>query len=76
MTLDLRMTGEGGMALLSKARKTHPNLPVIIISGYGFRGPEIEELKQGVVAYLTKPVDVHTLLNAVRKGIKRQQGQS
>ncbi len=76
MTLDLRMPGEGGMALLSKVRKTHPNLPVIIISSYGSRETEIEGLKHGVVAQLSKPIDVHTLLNAVRKGMNRQQGQS
>ena len=69
-TLELRMPGEGGMALLGKVRKTHPNLPVLIITGYGSRETEIEGLKQGVVDHLSKLVDVHTLLNAVRKGIK------
>ncbi len=75
MTLELRMPGEGGMALLGKVRKTHPNLPVIIITGYGSRETEIEGLKQGVVGYLSKLVDAQALLNAVRGGIERQQGQ-
>ncbi len=57
MTLELRILGEGGMALLGKVRKTHPNLPVIIITGYGSRETEIEGLKQGVVGYLSKLVD-------------------
>jgi DNA-binding response OmpR family regulator len=73
MTLDLRMPGGDGIGLLREVRKTHPELPVIIITGHASLETAVDGLRSEVLDYLTKPVDVRTLLNAVRKGIEKRR---
>lgn len=64
--LDLRMPVMSGWGLLEALRKLPraQGLPVLIISGYGF---EWEAELVGAAGYISKPVDLDSLLTTVNR---------
>jgi DNA-binding NtrC family response regulator len=47
-----------------------PGLPVILCSGYRDALPAAQAKSNGVYAYLMKPVEMETLLAAVRRALE------
>ncbi len=66
---DLRMGGMDGMALFQNIRKTHPALPVIILTAHGTIPDAVAATQRGVFGYLTKPFDSKELLLQVEKAV-------
>jgi two-component system response regulator GlrR len=66
---DLRMGGMDGMALFQNIRKTHPALPVIILTAHGNIPDAVAATQRGVFGYLTKPFDSKELLSQVEKAV-------
>ena len=66
---DLRMGGMDGMALFQNIRKTHPALPVIILTAHGTIPDAVAATQRGVFGYLTKPFDSKELLSQVEKAL-------
>lgn len=64
--LDLRMDGMDGIATLQEIRKTHPELPVIILTGHGGFEDAIAGIRLEVVDFLQKPVDVAQLASRIQ----------
>ncbi len=65
---DLRMPVMGGMELLAELRKTKPDIPVVILTGYGRREDAIEALRLGASNFLMKPQEVemiHTIASKI-----------
>lgn len=61
MILDLKMPGIDGFEVLRKAKQTHPNVEVIILTGHGSEDDKITCMQLGAFAYLQKPVDMEEL---------------
>ena len=55
LVTDLRMPGTGGMGLLALSRKTAPDRPVIVMTGFGAIETAVEAIREGAYHYLTKP---------------------
>ncbi|RMG94845.1 MAG: response regulator [Deltaproteobacteria bacterium] len=55
VTLDLAMPGPSGMEFLRELRKDHPNLPVVILTGYPSVESAQEAVELGATKYMTKP---------------------
>jgi len=74
MVLDLRMPGMGGMEVLERARRDHPQTQVIILTGHGGKAAEQEAREGGALEYLEKPVDYAGLKNVINQawGITRR----
>jgi excisionase family DNA binding protein len=70
---DLRMPGMDGLLLIREARRMHPTLPVIIITGYSSEASAIEAVNLGVVGYLVKPFRVPQVLSAVARALGDRQ---
>jgi two-component system response regulator GlrR len=66
---DLRMSGMDGMALFENIRKSHPALPVIILTAHGTIPDAVSATQRGVFGYLTKPFDGKELLSQVEKAM-------
>ena len=66
---DLKMPGMDGLALIREARRLHPTLKVIIITGFSSESAAIEAVNMGVVGYLVKPFRVPHVLSAVAKAL-------
>jgi len=52
---DIKMPGMTGMELLKEAKKTHPLMEVILITGYGTIESAVEAVKSGAFEYILKP---------------------
>ncbi len=56
--VDLKMPKMDGLDLLFHLREQAPDLPVIIITGYGSIESAVEAMKLGAVDYITKPSSI------------------
>jgi PAS domain S-box-containing protein len=65
--LDVVMPGLGGDELLAAVRRSAPDLPVVVISGYADRGPAAGPDDRTV--YLRKPFRPDDLTDAVRRAV-------
>ena len=75
--LDYQFQDVNGIEVLQKITNTHPDLPVIMISGRGSLSIAVEAMKKGAFYYLEKPIEpqifVHQLKNAVRQQHLRKE---
>src|SRR5947208_3344612 len=53
--LDVRMPGLDGLAVLKEIRRTHPALPVVMMTAYGTLDTAAEALRNEAFDYLGKP---------------------
>ena len=67
MVLDLRMPGLDGTEVLRRVKSTYPQVEVIVLTGRGSEQDEEEAKNLGAFAYLTKPVDINQLMEAIRE---------
>ena len=54
---DIRMPGISGLELVRQIHELQPDLPCIIVTGYGGTEQSIEALRAGAFWYLEKPFD-------------------
>ncbi len=75
--LDIKMPGMDGHETLAEIRKTHPDLPVIMLTGHGDLRSARQAREEGAFDYLSKPCDIDVLAgkirDAVSKGIPPEQ---
>lgn len=69
---DLLMAGLDGVAVLKAAKSIHPDIGVIILTGYGDVGSAVRTLQLGADDYLQKPCDVDELMNKARRSFEKQ----
>jgi two-component system, response regulator YesN len=67
VVLDHRLPDRTGLDVLIELRSTHPNLPVIMLTGYGSEWICASAFKLGVADYLQKPVSAVDLVAAVQR---------
>jgi two-component system chemotaxis response regulator CheY len=68
---DLQMPNLGGMEAIPFFRAQFPSCPVIVLTGAGTVENASILFKQGVIEFLTKPVDQPLLLAAVEKAVNQ-----
>lgn len=68
--LDLVMPMMDGLTLLDRLKVIHPDLSVIMITGYGTVPTAVEAIKHGAFDFITKPYDKDVLLSKL-EAIKR-----
>ena len=71
MVLDLKMPGINGIEVLKKAKKTNPNIEVIILTGHGSEADRETCMNLGAYAYLQKPTDVEILSGTIKEAYKK-----
>jgi DNA-binding response OmpR family regulator len=64
--LDLRMPGMDGLETLTLARRRHPDLKVIILTGHATTSLGLEGMRLGAADFMTKPVEPDTLALAIQ----------
>jgi DNA-binding NtrC family response regulator len=65
--VDLIMPITDGLTLMEELHRRDPDMPVLVMTGYGTIETAVEAIKRGAEDYLTKPFDYH----AVRKKVAR-----
>jgi two-component system invasion response regulator UvrY len=66
LLLDLSLPGQGGVDVLRTVRQRHPDLKVLILSGYPEDRYALSMIKSGANGYLCKDCEQIDLLRAVR----------
>jgi UDP-3-O-[3-hydroxymyristoyl] N-acetylglucosamine deacetylase len=69
--LDIWLPGMDGVETLRRIKELYEDLPVVMVSGHATIATAMSTTRQGATDFLEKPVDMHTLLEAVRTAIKR-----
>lgn len=62
---DMLMPHSGGLELLEATHRSHPNLPVIIVTAFGDWGTYSRALALGAAAFISKPLRMSELIAAV-----------
>ncbi|MDX1648814.1 MAG: response regulator, partial [Myxococcota bacterium] len=75
VTLDLNMPGIRGEELMRTVRREHPDVAVVVITGFGCLDSATEALRVGVSDYLQKPFDVVQVNAAIARALGRRSGR-
>jgi len=75
IVMDLHMPGPNGLdAQAALATSANP-LPIVFLTGHGDVPQSVRAMKAGAVDFLTKPVDVNVLLDAVARALAADREQ-
>jgi DNA-binding NtrC family response regulator len=72
---DLRMPEMTGMDFVRKLREEHPELPVVIVTGFGTIEGAVEAMRLGASDFLTKPLE-RTQLSRMLEDLVRSSAAS
>ncbi|WP_437964839.1 response regulator [Sorangium sp. So ce260] len=66
---DLRMPGMAGDETVAALKRLHPNLPVIVVTGYASDEAAMRCSKEGAIRIVRKPVQLEDLLSLVKAAL-------
>ena len=73
---DMKMPEMSGFDLLVAVKKTHPEIPVTVITGFNGEYREDDALAAGADAYITKPFKVADVVGTLRRMYEKVQRQA
>ena len=62
--VDLRMPGPHGLAVVQALVELHPDIEIVVLTGYGSIATAVESMRLGARDYLTKPAHADRILAA------------
>ena len=62
--VDLKMPGKSGLDVIKDAMAIHPDMRIVVLTGYGSIATATEAVKLGAISFLPKPADVDDILSA------------
>jgi DNA-binding response OmpR family regulator len=71
LLLDILLPGKDGFEILRELRKSHPQLPVILLTARGAEEDRVRGLKLGADDYVVKPFSASELLARVEAVLRR-----
>ncbi len=75
IVLDIWLQGSrlDGLELLDEVRASHPDLPIVIISGHGNIETAVSAIKQGAYDYIEKPFKADRLILVIARALEAQR---
>lgn len=70
---DLQLGALSGMDVLEAARQQVPDVPVLIVTGYGTVKSAVEAMQKGAYDYISKPVDNDELKIVISRALQVRQ---
>lgn len=70
--LDIKLPDMEGVELIAPLKEMHPDMAVIMITGYASLETAIQALNNGASAYITKPLNMDEVLAIVREALDKQ----
>jgi FixJ family two-component response regulator len=71
LVLDIELPGVSGLDLQEQLRKSHGDMPVIVMTGHANVDRSVRAMKAGALEFLTKPFAEEPLLEGVARAISR-----
>ena len=66
---DIRMGGMDGLALLSRLREQHPEVPVIVMTAHSDLDSAVASIQGGAFEYIPKPFEVDEAVSIVKRAL-------
>ncbi|MEN3002159.1 MAG: HD domain-containing phosphohydrolase [Armatimonadota bacterium] len=73
---DIFMPGMNGFDLLKQIRQRRPDVPVILVTGFGNIEMARQALKEGATDFITKPYNVHEIPILIERNLTRHSLES
>lgn len=70
---DIRMPGMDGLELTATLRSEHPEIPVVLMTGYPSVDTAVAALRYRVADYITKPFNINHLHKVVEASLKERR---
>jgi len=70
--IDLRIGQESGLDAVQKMLDIHPDIKIVVLTGYASIATAVEAIKLGATHYLTKPAEVSEII----EGFGKKDGDS
>jgi DNA-binding NtrC family response regulator len=68
---DIKLPRTGGAELIAAMQESHPDVPVIAITGYLDIETAVKVLKCGAIDFVVKPFDLAAVLDATRAALEK-----
>jgi len=65
IVLDLKLGADNGLALIGPLRDRHPDVPILLLTGYASIATAVDAIKRGASDYRPKPITADALLQAL-----------
>ena len=73
LLLDIELPGANGLDLQDQLAQTHPDVPIIFITGHANVSRSVRAMKAGAVEFLTKPIADEALLESIERALERSR---
>lgn len=73
ITLDQKLPDRHGLDLLRDIKHRHPDVEVIIVTGYGSLKSAMEGIRHGAAGYLLKPFNVNELTTLIQQTMDKKR---
>ncbi|MDD5529151.1 MAG: response regulator [bacterium] len=70
--LDIKLPDIEGTKLIPLLKKIHPNIKIIIVSGFSYLNTSMKILDKWGLSYVVKPFDIDELLFKIKEAIEKQ----
>jgi len=69
---DLRMPEYDGLQFAKKVHEIDPQLPVLLMTGYGEVSIAVQAMKQGIYDFVEKPFDTDVLIESLKRAVDKR----
>ncbi|MEM9481107.1 MAG: sigma-54 dependent transcriptional regulator [Verrucomicrobiota bacterium] len=76
LIVDLRIGDMNGLEIIQECGEKYPDMPVIMVTGYGSVETAVEAMKLGAFDYLTKPFELDDLKRTINRALKKSGVES
>jgi two-component system response regulator AtoC len=73
LIMDVRMPGLTGMEVLESMKRSHIDIPVLLMTAFGSGSLAIRSIQLGAYDYVTKPFDIDDLLLTVKRTLDHRE---
>ncbi|MEZ6062137.1 MAG: sigma-54 dependent transcriptional regulator [Planctomycetaceae bacterium] len=70
---DVRMPGTSGLQLCRQLSETRPDIPVIVMTGFGTLETAVSAMRNGAYDFITKPIEMDLLSITLRRAIEKRR---
>ncbi|CAN5626381.1 nitrogen regulation protein NR(I) [soil metagenome] len=70
---DVRMPGDDGLVLLEHLKRSHPQLPVVVMSAYTDVSSTAGAFRGGAVEFLSKPFDIDDAVAVAARALEQRE---
>ena len=71
LLIDVKMPERDGMSLMEEIKRTLPDLPIVVMSGYATNETISESVKKGAACFIAKPFTPDELIETIRQVLSK-----